>query len=79
MKLHCTIPLLFTIFVVDNLMGCHTYKRRALLNSSFLSNSRKIGYGVGRGATTLTLRIYTIPRGNAIYLASVGGCCLSTP
>lgn len=24
MKLHCTIPLLFTIFVVDNLMGCHT-------------------------------------------------------
>ena len=37
--------------------------RRALLNSSFLSNSRKIGYGVGCAARTLTLWIYTIMNG----------------
>ena len=54
-------------------------ERKALLNSSFLSNSRKIGYGVGWVATTLTLRIYTIPKGRTIYSHGVSGCCLSTP
>lgn len=68
------VPLLLTSVRLSDIR-----ERKALLNSSFLSNSRKIGYGVGWVATTLTLRIYTIPKGRTIYSHGVSGCCLSTP
>ena len=54
------------------------HNRRALLKLAFNNQIlAKFESQTRAVATTLTLRIYTIPRGNAIYLASVGGCCLS--
>lgn len=53
-------------------------ERRALLKLAFtIKFSQNLNTQKGRVATTLTLRIYTIPKGRTIYLASVSGCCLS--
>ena len=56
----------------------HIRKRRALLKLAFIIKfSQNLNTQKGRAATTLTLRIYTIPKGITIYSHCVSDCCLS--
>ena len=57
----------------------HTRTKERYWNFLVQSNSRKVWIGTKRVATSLTLRIYTIPKGRTIYSHSVSGCCLSVP
>lgn len=55
----------------------HIRKRRALLILALYSQIlAKFEYRNRQVATTLTLRIYTIPKGITIYSLCVSGCCL---
>lgn len=66
------VPLLLTSERLSDIR-----ERRALLKLAFtIKFSQNLNTQKGRVATTLTLRIYTIPKGRTIYLASVSGCCL---
>lgn len=60
--------------------GNHNYFIKSVIDTFLFSQIlAKFEYGIKRVATTLTLWIYAIPKGNAICLVSVSACCLSCP
>lgn len=70
----CFFVLLQLTFVS---LSRHIRKRRALLILAIYSQIlAKFEYRNRQVATTLTLRIYTIPKGITIYSHCVSGCCL---
>ena len=70
----CFFVLLQLTFVS---LSRHFGKRRALLILAFtIKFSQNLNTQKGWAATTLTLRIYTIPKGRTIYSHCVSGCCL---